>query len=361
MLTVLFILLAVIFFSCRPHIGATMLQDGEYVSHKRTTLINGFFIWMVFAGHLGQYNPDYLPCDEVLITYILNNLGQTVVATFFFFSGYGIMYSLRNKKGYAQTLINKRFISLLLHMTLAVLIYLGIQSWYGKGFDYVTILLSFTGWLSLGNSNWFIFITLAGYIITAVSYLLWHKKGETAIAVSTAFLFSVLIYFVQHRGGWWVNSCMCIPAGMLFFSKREKIEQLLARIKIPVWILGAVLVLLGVVTYHLYLPAFFANWLRNISTVSFALGVCLFFSCIRLKRLPRFLCWSGGPALFTLYIFQRIPMIIGKNEGICSAYPQLFILLCFVATLVLGWLGLKCFSFLDKLIFPSGKKTRTQQ
>lgn len=353
MLTALFFLLLVIFISCRPNIRKGMLPNAEYITHERTSLINGFFIWIVFSNHLIQYAPDYTLCDKA-VAMLLARMGQNVVATFLFFSGYGIMFSLRNKKRYANTLVKKRFLSLLLHMTLAILVFLVVQTMYGKEYDISTVLLACTGWFSIGNSNWFIFVTLACYLIIFLSYVLWHKRGESAVIISTIVLLAVLIYFLRQRGGWWIDSCMCVPAGMLFFTQRTKIENFIARTGIPVSVFGITLILFGLISY---LTVFFPiAWLRNISTVSFGLGVCLLFSCIHLQRKPRFLCWCGGPALFSLFIFQRIPMMVGRYEEMNTNYPQIYIFLCIVLTLVLGWLGMKFFYYIDRLIFKNEKK-----
>ncbi|MBE6409980.1 MAG: acyltransferase family protein [Akkermansia sp.] len=346
MLTLLFLFLFISFLSCISGVERKMLTDGEYISRERTSTINGFFIWIVFACHLSQYTSDYLMCDA-WITRLLMTLGQCVVATFFFFSGYGIMSSLRNKEGYASQLVKKRFLSLLLHMSLAVMLFYVVQFWYGREYECLTVFMSFFGWRSIGNSNWFIFVTLLSYLFITLSYRLCRRFGEFAIVVGVVVLFAVYVILARYRGGWWVDTCMCIPAGMLFFIWRPTIEKILNGLRMPVWLIGVLMVALGWKIYGVHFLLVYSN----IPTVIFAMGVCLTFSCIRMRKIPAFLSWSGGPALFTLYIFQRIPMIIGVNEGLKDSYPQVYILCCLLGTLFLGWLGMKFFSALDKLIF----------
>ena len=157
-----------------------MLPNGEYITRERTCTINGFFIWIVFVCHLTQYTSNFLICDEWL-TKVLMQLGQCVVTTFFFFSGYGIMSSLKNKKGYAGLLVKRRFVSLLLHMTLAVAVFYAVQTWYGKEYEVSSLLWSCIGWKSIGNSNWFVFVSLVCYLFIALSYMLFRRKGEFAV------------------------------------------------------------------------------------------------------------------------------------------------------------------------------------
>lgn len=346
MLTLLFLFLFVSFLSCISGVERKMLPEGEYISRVRTSTINGFFIWVVFVCHLSQYTSDYLVCDE-WVTRLLMRMGQCIVSTFFFFSGYGIMCSLRNKEGYAGMLVKKRFVSLLLHMSLAVMLFYAVQSWYGKEYEGATVLMACCGWRSIGNSNWFIFVTLLSYLFIALSHRVCRRLSEFAVVAGVVVMFAVYVILARHRGGWWVDTCMCIPAGMLFCIWREKFEKIINRLRIPVWIIGVLLVAFGWKIYG-YHPLLMYS---NVPTVIFAMGVCLTFSCIRLRKIPAFLCWSGGPALFTLYIFQRIPMIIGVNEGWKDTYPQVYILFCLVGTLLLGWLGMKFFAGMDKLLF----------
>lgn len=66
--------------------------------------------------------------------------------------------------------------------------------------------------------------------------------------------------------------------------------------------------------------------------------------------------WAGGEALFPLYIFQRIPMIIGRHFGLNETHPHLYIAACLAVCIALAFVFLKLFRHLDARIFPSVKK-----
>ena len=74
----------------------------DYMSPQTTTAVNGIFTVLVFMCHIintAAYQYGGL-ADKIFKDYI--NIGQLVVVTFFFFSGYGIAESLRSKPGYAK-------------------------------------------------------------------------------------------------------------------------------------------------------------------------------------------------------------------------------------------------------------------
>lgn len=309
-------------------------------------MINGIFIWIVFIRHMRGYDID-VSGMELLVAKGTGLLGQCCVATFFFYSGFGIMTNLQRKgKSYALQLITRRFPMLLLHMTIAVCLFWGLQTLYGKQYDLTQVLSSFIGWSSLGNSNWFIFVSLTSYL--AASYPLFRKAGDSAVAICTAFLLLCFIFLVRHRGSWWYDTCLCIPAGMLFCIWRPVIESTIAKLRVSAWIWGLLLVPFSLFLYN-FVP--WPPYYDNISAILFAFGVTLVFSCIRLRKIPRFLCWSGGTALFYLYIFQRIPMIIGAHESWNHEHLFLYQMFAFVCTLLMAAVCVRIFPKLDRLLW----------
>ena len=83
-----------------------------------------------------------------------------------FYSGYGMLESIKSKgMDYVKSIPGKRFAKVLLHMEIAVLLFLLTDFAIGKSYGLKTTLLSFTFWTSIGNSNWYIFIILCLYLI----------------------------------------------------------------------------------------------------------------------------------------------------------------------------------------------------
>lgn len=132
-------------------------SNTEYLSKESTTAINGIFVFLVFLCHaIGYVKVD--PEIDVQWTTMHSYMGQLVVVPFLFFSGYGIMCSIR-KKGdpYVKGMFKKRFLSLLLHFDLAVFLYFLLNIIFlKKDYSLADTLLAFLTWTSIGNSNWYI-------------------------------------------------------------------------------------------------------------------------------------------------------------------------------------------------------------
>lgn len=347
---ILFFILIGMLVGTKPRLQTKIIPNGSYISRARTTVINGVFIWIVFIRHMRGYGFEVYGLEYVIAKGV-GALGQCCVATFLFYSGFGIMSSLK-KKGdkYCRKLLTVRLPTLLLHTAIAVCIFWCVQSLYGETYETIHILLSLVTWYELGNSNWYIFITLSSYILIAISYIICQRvKNEAAIAICTLFLFVYEIFFLieNHKAHWWYDSCLCIPAGMLFFVWRTRIECGISKFKIPAWIWGIILVPLSVLLYN-FAP--WANYMNNIATIMFALGITLFSSCITMQKQSSFLCWCGGSALFYLYIFQRIPMIVGIKSGWDITHPLMYQTFCITCTLMIAFVSVRIFQKIDSLV-----------
>ncbi len=69
----------------------------DYCSRKQTSTINGIFSLLIFLSHASQYTVLGGALDNPYLA-MRKYLGQIVVASFLFYSGYGMMESI-NKKG----------------------------------------------------------------------------------------------------------------------------------------------------------------------------------------------------------------------------------------------------------------------
>ena len=87
----------------------------DYIGIRTTSVINGLFIWLVFMSHFTQYLPEY--ANNIIGTV----MGQLVVVMFLFYSGYGIMESIKLKGViYILNIPKKRFLGTLYKFIIAV-------------------------------------------------------------------------------------------------------------------------------------------------------------------------------------------------------------------------------------------------
>ena len=332
----------------------------NYLSRNHTNLVNGFFIFLVFLRHFCCRTPQMNDFDAQYVLMEGCTMGQLIVSTFFFFSGFGIQSSL-NQKGaiYVKALVLKRFSGLLLRFGVLVLVYLLIQLLLGERYSIGHIVLSLLAWKAVGNPSWFIFMTLAEYLIISASYVLFCRWGRHAVVLGVILTTAVWVFIIGTcKQDWYVNTILCVPFGMLFSLHQEWFHNL--QIKAGKYILVLVLLFICVGQYlhingyyltHLPVLNFWAGSLiANSGAGFFALGMALFAGWLslvspKLSRAAGFLSYCGGPALFYIYMLHMIPLMLGQQFGL-SAYGECYLVVSLLITAILTYVALQ----VDKLI-----------
>lgn len=362
---ILFLLLLVLVF-CLFLCGDRAVPAGgereAYLSRHHTSMMNGVFIWLVFLRHFSQYHPTMGGMDAWLLEH--DCLGQLIVAPFFFFSGWGMMCSLQKKgKDYVRSLVCIRFPGLLLKFAVAVLVFWAVQSLLGQSYSWEQVLLSLIGWQSLGNSNWFIFMTLLMYLVVAgVFAIIPQNKRSLGVLVVVAVLALVIFKMPGFKMRYWYDTILCLPAGMLwcecckYFSvKVLRRGGLAAVVLLPAgwWVYDSASEL---TRGWPVLSCWSGNMLANAGAVLFALGVALLTGSLslgapQLNRCGKWLAWCGGPALFYLYIYQRMPMLVGAHFGVHVSSPRCYAAVCVIVTVLIAF----------ALVWITGKRSSISQ
>lgn len=316
--------------------GVSFVKKRENVlSYDQTNALKGIGIMTVFFNHL--YN-DYLTPHGVLhhpywdepFVYFESLVTVLFVGVFLFFSGYGVFESVK-KKGidYVNKMPVKRVVTTLFNFDIAVFVFLVFSLLLKICYSPTHIILSFIGWESIGNSNWYIFAILCCYLTSYVSLKICSSR-ITAIILT---FFLITIYYalmVVYKYPWWHNTIFCYPFGMLYSQYQEKINSFFYKNYLMSSIIALVVF---VVFFRFSSNAVFCN----IGVIAFS------FSCILLSMKVQFngkaLIWFGTH-LFTLYIYQRLPMYIIDHAypELITNTPLLFVLICMSVTLLIGWL-----------------------
>lgn len=334
-----------------PRIHLSLLSEENYLSPQRTSFINGFFIVFVFISHITQY--DIVPSELERMALFLSPRGALMVTTFLFFSGYGLMCSMmRSRNEYTRKLLMVRFPKLWLHFVLSITCYWCLSTFLlGAEYSLSHICLAAITWESFGNSNWYIGITLLAYLILAISSFMVKHRGYILMWIVSFVLMVICLHMIRlYKPAYWVNTALCIHAGMAYAMFRRPIEGMLRRIPIPTLFLGGALMLLGVLTHRIWV---YVAILGNFGAILYALGICLLQGCISYRRPFPLLVWCGGPALFFIYIFQRLPMMVGAYFGWNIEYRDAYIAGCFVLSLMLAFGAIPLFKKLDQVLFRS--------
>lgn len=310
----------------------------NYLSKEFTLNIKGIFVILIIFSHFvqyvqlgGTYDDSYLKLQA--------HLNQMVVAMFLFYSGYGIMKSIQNKgTSYADSLLAKRLPKLWCNFAAALSIFLIVDLVTGRRYSLSKILLSYVGWESIGNSNWYIFDTFILYILAYLAFRFLKSCSKKTYEYSGCTFFSIFtiifVYILMKSGreAWWYNTVIIFPFGCWYALLQHKIEKLL--MKNDFVYTGSALLLIII-----YCISFLNRWKYGIEgytvwALSFTFVIVMFSMKVSISS--KFLSWFGNH-VFSIYVLQRIPMIVLSDLGF-GAHKYIFLTITFVSTIFIAML-----------------------
>ena len=320
----------------------------NYLDKKQTTTINGIFVFLVIMSHARQYIELSGPYNDSYI-FLSNFLNQAIVVTFLFYSGYGIMEGIKKKgPSYVKTIPSK-LLKLFIQFDIAILLFL-ITNWLTGNFpSFKNILLALTSWGSIGNSNWYITAILLLYLFTFLSFRFLNNHWISLIILAVLTMGMVYFYMVIDRPAYTYNTMICYVFGVFYSLIHEHIRKYLGK---PLIYLSLLLVTLGVTVYAR--PFIYQNIkFYSIWMIGFMFFILLFSMKVELNSpLLNFL----GQHVFSIYILQRIPMIILKHLGY-SNHMFTFFTISLVTTFILAIIFDKyVMDFINRLVKPRTQK-----
>lgn len=324
--------------------------NSEFISLENTACVKGFFVLLVFLSHINNYfvqNTAYYslsPFNAVYIN-IQSCLGQAIVVMFLFYSGYGVAESI-SKKGmsYVRSIPKRRVLKTLFNFDIAVVLFILLDYILGtlSNYSFKKVLLSFIGWESVGNSNWYIFAVLILYLITYTSFIVFRQKTVKALWCVTGLTVVYIAVMAIFKDPWWFDTVLLYPLGMWFSYKKENIlffiEKKRANYFICFAVTAAVLIVSlvfrkNIACYELFMISFCAAVVLLSMKLKFQSAIFNFF----------------GKHLFEFYIFMRIPMMILLRFEIINIF--VFTLISFVASVALCYVFHKIFQTTNSKIF----------
>ena len=321
-----------------------------------TTSINGIFVLLVMISHFYQYAGGYLTSElDMLYKSARDILGQGVVATFLFFSGYGMMEQIQKKKrAYARRILLDRLPKVLLHFDIAILLFFLMGLGFGHSETPLSMLKALVGWskLSVGNSNWFIFTTLCLYVVVFAAFFFYREKPLPCLVATTLLTFGYIFVMVnsENNASRFYNTVFCFVFGMWFSYLKEPFNRFVRKNLACYFLCLALCIGVGVGTYFLCLDKKGEGYylLYNL----FALAIAFFFVLLaeKLSFGNPVLLWLGKHT-FPVYILQRIPYILFREWGLLTFNLPLYFIACVGCTLLLAFLFNRFTEWLDGLIW----------
>lgn len=270
-------------------------QKNDSLSKDQTTMINGIFVGIIFFHHFD----DYVTYSNIFYDKFYYYIGQMMVATFLFFSGYGIYESIKNKKDYLKTFPKKRFLKLFINFALAIVFFIIANLIVGKSYDLKTTLLSFTAFEAIGNSNWYIFATFCMYIFILLCFRL-NKKKELGLILMVILSILYVIFAVKiGKSPAWYNTVLCFPAGMIFSYFKDFIFKNNKR--------KIIFHIFSIILFFVFFRLKRVYWYYELCSIFFVINIIMACQYIKLDNK---LLTLLGKYTFEIYILQRVSFIL---------------------------------------------------
>lgn len=328
----------------RPSLVWQLPDNGACLTHNRTNLINAFFIVIIVLRHINLCIVPFEGLDLWYQRFYDEPAGQSIVSSFFFFSGYGIFKAIeRKREHYVKELMTKRFLRLYINMGIccafSCIVYL-ITHLTPK-----ETLVSFVNTMIGAGSYWFVVMTLAIYVVTWFGFkIIGVNRPLLFILLTFVFIYVLCVALIPIKPMWWLDTELCFPCGMMMALYLPKVENIVRKIRVPVIFVGALCLAVGWMSMKYHMEPYYIvkerfgllgegigwqNFLQNayhillypLCTVVFVLGVLWLFAGIKWKKEPAFLVWLGGPAVFYIYVLHFIPLRIIQAGRLGGPYP----------------------------------------
>ena len=317
----------------------------DFLLKSKTDAVKGIFIMVVFINHIQNY---YIKTGTNLSAWYdrafflpAKVFGQLMVVMFLFYSGFGVMESIKKGGGeYVRHIPKRRVLETLVNFDVAVTIFAVANLLIGLKVELIDFLLSLIGWNSVGNSNWYIFCIIICYVFSYIAYAITTKVHGVKILCILLVGFFIIMSF--YKGTWWYNTVFAYAAGAVFSEYKERLDNEFQRNYVRHLLLIATGFVLCLGCYLRFYTQFKSIWevagamVFNIMSVFFALLVVLVTMKISFHN--NFLEWLGTK-LFPLYIYQRLPMMVltALFPTLLVFHPYVFLLLCLGITGCIAW------------------------
>lgn len=305
-------------------------KDESFLSIDQTTSVNGIFVFIVFLSHVQQYiifESNYM---DKLFDFAMGILGQNIVISFLLFSGYGIGECIKiRERGYVRSIPYKRILYTWIHFVIALMLFWGVNAiWTKQTYSAGEYILSLAALKSIGNSTWYVFAILICWLATYVSYRFFKNSSVAIVAVTILLIVYIIIISDVKSQHCWYDTVLCYPLGLVVSKYKESICQLLQNkygwiamfTASCSWVLFRVFIEKNIILYEIQ---------------SLIFAVCLLTVIYKITLNNRFLYFLGKHT-FSIYILQRIPMIILSYYEMNTWNSLAFTGICMIITCVMA-------------------------
>jgi len=362
-------IIVLLFVGCKYRPGNSF-ADGSW-SLGQAKSMQAFAALMIILHHMVQtiskYGDEY--CGPITIW---NSFGILFTSIFFFFSGFGLYKSYKNKKNYLDGFLTGRLPRLLIPFMLTNILYLMVLS-FGRVFTLRHVFTSILGITLINTNAWFMVEIIILYI---AFYICFRKNDSEAKALRLITLITIILVLISlllghdrteinghwFMGEWWYNVTLIFPIGMLVARYEAKIKTFAYKYYSEV-LPFSIFLLIGCFFYEEYILdtiGYYQEWTGHpgiaakLITLPCQVLLCLIFMWVvllinlKLEFGNRVLKFLGGISL-EIYLIHDIfrQSIYSKDYMPNIEYFALVFILSIVAAWFLSMLDSRIYDFYE--------------
>ncbi len=315
-----------------------VISSSEYLKKEITVPINGFFILVIFIDHFVQFvcNRGYIMGGggDCAYNYYRHYLNQLHVVSFLFFSGYGIMESIKlYGMDYVHRIPRCRFLTVWVNFAIGVGFFVVLNYLFADGLSSLTILASMTGWIRIGNPSWFIVCILYCYASVYVAYKALYLLGKNSDIIAISIVSALVVVYIlvllwlRPNMVWWYNTALVFPYGMAFSKAKERLTPIFMK-----YYLASLVVIVLLCTVLLQYSYSFHGIGHNLLSCAFINLIAVISIKFRFSTNGLF-AWLGKH-VFPIYMYQFVFFFVIEHSGVAIT-SKLMVGCYFVITLTL--------------------------
>lgn len=196
----------------------------NFLSIDQCHVLRGTFIIAVVFHHIAQRTTG-----GVFFHHIFSFAGFLGVSIFFFLSGYGLFYSLKNKKNYIKDFIHKRMSKVVLPMVFYFFLYWMIYSFFESQYTLEYVLTSLVNGNPIVTFSWFMYAIIWMYLSFYIIVKLTLKDAYILIGIAFSCIVYALCCHLLNFGSWWYNTIQVFWLGMVYYKFKDTVDFFVKR------------------------------------------------------------------------------------------------------------------------------------
>lgn len=316
----------------------------DYCSVRKTNAIKGIVAVAIFLSH----SMDYLHLEEgdLWVEYFSEYLRQLIVVPFLFYSGFGIMESIK-KKGlpYIKTIPVRRILRTILYADVAVLAFAVLYLVKGWSLSWKQFLLSLVFWDKIENDTWYFFVIVFLYLFTYIAFRVFHKNHYLAAAVTAVLSLPLFFILIETKSIIWYNTFFLYHFGMWYSLIRKPVEKIVMHNDFAYC--AAMLLAFMAYSFFRNFGSFYYFIICGCFLMTLIVGVTM------KVNIDNPLLQYLGRNVQGIYIFHRLPLRLTKEMNMDTVSKFIFSLfatavLCFLFEYVTKWIDRTIISRFEK-------------